>query len=755
MMHDPLSTVSIKYKLAAAFVGVCLVAFGVGGYLVSTSARDALEKEITMRLQSQASGLSNLLDSYLQQLARRTEDFASDGYIREHTQRLIELPMERQSAIRSSLVTHLTKNKFPLIPGIRDLVVYDDRGNRLAGVGLQPPVRNDEPMIRASLSVDTLWFSPILFTKRDSTPVLAMATPLWDIGRMHRVGSLVFYIDIEEWINRSQELVEQEEIRTLYAGLRLRLMDVDGLSLEFAIRDTSAASIWKLDHVTASKRIVQEQHLGLHVCEDNADRFGFTGEIASNRWKINAELSAMEAMTLVSGLRSQFLGAGLLFAVVALVLLFFPMRFLVRPLESLKNAAKAMAEGDLGVRVEATGKDEIGELSHSFNRMAASIQERTKSLEHMTVLLERRSKELQLERDLLTSVVHSMEDGLIYLDIEGNVALFNEAAQPIVSALHSKTQSVFARRCMIAGAEGRNCFECLFDQNIDVPSCTVYVRERVYEIISTQLESSEGKHGRILVSRDITERTRIDEHQAHQERLAMLGEIVAVMAHELNNPLAAISMYNQMMEQELAGDSPYREHVDVIKRNADICKKTIRDLLDYSRTAVPELSEFDLNDLLTDVVQFLRPMYEKGNVAFDLRFLSDACLVESNEIYVRQILVNLLMNAIQAMGEKGGKVTVETRCEREGTVGVTVVDTGPGIPLELQAKIFEPFYTTKPAGKGTGLGLSTARRITEALQGRLELVHSEPGQTVFSIELPRSTTDIANNEFHTALHTHS
>jgi signal transduction histidine kinase len=262
----------------------------------------------------------------------------------------------------------------------------------------------------------------------------------------------------------------------------------------------------------------------------------------------------------------------------------------------------------------------------------------------------------------------------------------------------------------------------------------------------------------VLVARDVSDRIDRDEREIHQERLAVLGEVAAVVAHELNNPLAAIMMFNQMLASELDPSSPLQENVAVIERNALTCKQTIRELLDYSTGATPEVGPVDVHAILADVARFLRALCERNETELVLQLGEGQAVVEGDEVQLRQVFVNLIMNAVQAAdgqgrgdagpppgesgarnGERGGRVIVRTSIE-SGHVLVDVRDEGPGIRPELAEDVFKPFFTTKPRGSGTGLGLPTARRIAELQGGGLELVDGRPGRTTFQVRLLRSAT---------------
>jgi two-component system NtrC family sensor kinase len=220
-----------------------------------------------------------------------------------------------------------------------------------------------------------------------------------------------------------------------------------------------------------------------------------------------------------------------------------------------------------------------------------------------------------------------------------------------------------------------------------------------------------------------------------------LGKIAAVVAHEMNNPLAAISMYNQMMEAKMSEDSPFCENVDVIKRNTESCQRIITNLLEYARTPKPQIQEIDLHALLGNVTQFTRPLHQKNPVSIEHDFQAKNRICWGDVTQLQQVFVNLLANAVQAIHNGRGVIRVKTRERNNGKeLVVDVEDTGSGIDVAHIPDIFEPFFTTKSNG-GTGLGLSTSRRIIEAHGGELDLVESHPKKTVFRVVLPHKHTN--------------
>ncbi len=197
-------------------------------------------------------------------------------------------------------------------------------------------------------------------------------------------------------------------------------------------------------------------------------------------------------------------------------------------------------------------------------------------------------------------------------------------------------------------------------------------------------------------------------------------------------------MFSQMLLDSLEEDSPLREHAGVILRNATTCKHTIRGLLDMAAFPKPEACEVDLPELVADVSSVLRPLVGKTNHEIRVKSNADVSVLAA-DLQLRQVLVNLVLNAVQAGGGEKGVVTIHTSARNDDVI-IDVEDDGPGVPPDIVEHIFKPFFSTKPTGVGTGLGLPTSRRIVEAHGGTLDLILSSESRTVFRIVLPRKGT---------------
>ena len=242
--------------------------------------------------------------------------------------------------------------------------------------------------------------------------------------------------------------------------------------------------------------------------------------------------------------------------------------------------------------------------------------------------------------------------------------------------------------------------------------------------------------GQVLSVRNLTDERRIAEQLRQSEKLAALGELVAGVAHELNNPLAGISAFAQLLLEEEVLSDDQRESARLIKREADRAVSVIRDLLLFSRKTGPAIGPIDLNGLVHLTLR-LRA-YSLRSSGVDVETNLDPTLPElsGDDQKLQQVILNLIVNAEYAMRRATTKRLV-IRTAREGDVVVAEVsDTGAGMSEDTLQRVFEPFFTTKPAGEGTGLGLSVSYGIIEAHNGTITVDSAVGRGTTFRIVLP-------------------
>lgn len=257
----------------------------------------------------------------------------------------------------------------------------------------------------------------------------------------------------------------------------------------------------------------------------------------------------------------------------------------------------------------------------------------------------------------------------------------------------------------------------------------------------------------VAVGRDITERRSAEdesrqylEELAHVGRISAMGEMAAGLAHELNQPLCAITTYAQACRRLLGADAK-PELVGAMERvaaNAQRAGEIIRHMRSFVRKDDPNVGPADINGLINDVLELTSAELRRGRIRVDARLGSDLPAVEVARIQIHQVLVNLIRNAVEAMcadTERERHLLIRTAFDGGGSLEVTVTDTGPGLPSELMDSIFEPFVTGK--AEGMGLGLSISRSIIERHGGRLVAENRPDGGAEFRFSLPVSSQNQA------------
>ena len=230
------------------------------------------------------------------------------------------------------------------------------------------------------------------------------------------------------------------------------------------------------------------------------------------------------------------------------------------------------------------------------------------------------------------------------------------------------------------------------------------------------------------------QKARYDHLAIHTEKMSALGRMAAGIAHEINNPLAGILLFSSNLSKKVPEKGPIKESLDIIIRETVRCKTIIQELLEFSRDREPQKEMVNPNTILEKALKMLENEFRLHHIQIEKHLSDDLRETMLDENQIEQIFVNLLLNAVQAIEEKG-VITVTSRMDqgREKAL-IEVADTGSGIPLENIAKIFEPFFSTKP--KGTGLGLAVSYAIVKNHQGDIN-AFSKPGEgTRFVLEFP-------------------
>ena len=274
-------------------------------------------------------------------------------------------------------------------------------------------------------------------------------------------------------------------------------------------------------------------------------------------------------------------------------------------------------------------------------------------------------------------------------------------------------------------------------QRAELPFRDVVGRNRIGSITATPIVEHGRVTGALCIVRDVTQERRFADELRQREKLAAVGRLVSGVAHELNNPLAGISAFAQLLEGAGPLTPEQRDAVTTIQMEAKRAAKIVSSLLLFSRQRQPERSSVDLNRVLADTLALRRFVLSAEQIAVDVDLEAELPQTWADPFQLQQVLLNLLVNAEQALRGRRGKRKLSLRTQRRGDrIVASVSDNGPGISSEVQSRIFEPFFTTKAVGEGSGLGLAISHGIVRQHGGTLRVRSGVDAGATFEIDLP-------------------
>ena len=252
------------------------------------------------------------------------------------------------------------------------------------------------------------------------------------------------------------------------------------------------------------------------------------------------------------------------------------------------------------------------------------------------------------------------------------------------------------------------------------------------------------------LSQEYEERKRLESVAFQSEKMAAMGRMAAGVAHEINNPLAVILGYAQLLLVRLKSGDVMGQQMKAIESEARRCQSLVKDLLIFSRLESGPKEQIDLNQIISSSLKLIEAQAKVTHVEIASDLAKQPLEIYAHVTQIQQIIINLGGNAIDAMPE-GGRLGIRTRKIQRGGkayVLIEIEDTGSGIPADVQPKVFEPFFTTKEVGKGTGLGLSLVYEMVQKYEGTIEFESQEGKGTTFSIAFPllRSSKSVDNKD---------
>lgn len=330
-------------------------------------------------------------------------------------------------------------------------------------------------------------------------------------------------------------------------------------------------------------------------------------------------------------------------------------------------------------------------------------------------------------------ILNNASEAVIITDAEHRITFWNDAATVMLGWEKEEVRLKRIEEILKIPVASRFAKRGQQELELDVTN-----KENRRIFVALTMTSLLGENGKpetyAYMFRDLTARAIRQAQMERSERLASLGHMAAGVAHEIGNPLTAISSIIQLLQRKIT-DQGQLDQLNRVRENITRITKIVRDLVDFSRPKSPEISQMNLNDTINDVIGLLKHDARCKNVSFDLQLDPNLPSFKAVPDQLYQVYLNFILNAVDACEENPNPVvTVRTEADPNAVLS-SISDNGSGIPSAIKERIFEPFFTTKDVGKGTGLGLSVSHHIITSLGGSIA-VDSRPGNTVFSIKIP-------------------
>lgn len=395
--------------------------------------------------------------------------------------------------------------------------------------------------------------------------------------------------------------------------------------------------------------------------------------------------------------------------------------------------------------------DEIQSLAESFDVMALSLKTHIAELKAVERNLLAQRQLLMTILDVTPDLVSLQDENLVYQAV--NPAFCQFVGLNEKDIIGKSDKDVFSQDQ--AERNRQEDLQILRSRSPLVKELELIqdTSKRWLHVVKVPVYVQERTVGLLLSARDITELKQYQEKLVQAVKMEQLGKLAGGVAHEINTPLGIILGYAQMLLEDLPKESEGHEFVRMIEKQTQICRRIVADLLGFSRQLDSHKAEMDLNECISEVLKVVKHPFKQDWVEVEAWLAPDLPLIVGDKEKLKQVWMNLLNNAYDAVG-KGGVITVATRqCPGARSVLVTIADNGSGIKAEDLNRVFDPFFTTKGSSGGTGLGLSVSFGIIQDHKGRISAVSpippthrgmlpsaENPGGpgTIFLVELPVS-----------------
>ncbi|HBT74979.1 TPA: hypothetical protein DEB29_03200 [Candidatus Wolfebacteria bacterium] len=719
---------TIGWKILSGLTLLLLLVIGAN-YMIFTTQRNRIIGETSDILAIVNNTSKMTLLEAIKQMSQRAADFSSDGFIRDTTK---EIVMSGDAKKITALNEHLEKNKRSIDPSIYGINILDKTAVVIASTKQTEIGKNESEDVYLTQSEDLNYGSTYLsdfeiIRHFDTEEIsLAISAPLIDKVTGEHIGTLINFIRadyIAGVLKTLNKTVTQDSPK--YSTLTTFIIDGKGFSLQRSGALTKhpessdvVAQCGKARQYTNSDGVLV---IGAMVCLDNG-------------WKIVTEIDRAQAFASIEQMRANTLALIIILVAFILVLMYVLMRTVIEPLRMLSDSALKLGRGMFGIRTSVDSRDELGDLGASFNEMA-------KNLEGSHMILEKKIQEVTEDLEKFKLAVEGASDHIIITDKEGIILYANKAAEEITgysidemkgnrpSLWGKQMPAEFYRRMWRTIKEDRQSFHG--EVTNKRKNGQLYIAE---SHISPIFDEKQNLYGFVGVERDITRQKEIDKSKT---------EFVSIASHQLRTPLTIINWYVEMLttsNTELS--EKQRQYLDEIMRASKRMIDLVNALLNVSRidmgTFMVDVQPLDFASVMNETLKDLAPQITSKKLQITKNYGEQLPQINADPKLLRMVFQNLLTNAVKYTQESG--VIVIALNEHDGDILISIKDTGLGIPIDQQSKIFTKFFRADNARAkepdGNGLGLYIIKSLIEYSSGKVWFESEENKGTTFYVSLP-------------------
>jgi len=710
------------------------------------------QQDSAFRLQQQsAEQVSQLISGYMTRAVDRLVFFL------ESTSLSSQSPEQQRTALGNLLITSL--------PLYSQVTILDKEGNELSKISRFHTFLPDElinqaqsPAFLTAIKGDN-YMGPVAFLENTGLLSVSIALPI-----KSRIAEITGVLIAE--VNASHLWQKVARIKVGQSGYAY-LVDMKG---RFVAYQKPAEVLQKYGEDMSrmppvSEFIIRGQDGTGQVQEYqglvNEEVIGVYAPIEGTNWAVLVEQPTREAYASISEMQRYLLGLMFLCIILAGGLGYYVSRRLIGPIRTLTDAAQRFGTGDLETKfIHVQRQDEVGVLSHAFNKMQKELHDLYAGLKGKIEELEIMHKALQESEEKYRTILESIEDGYYEVDIDGNFTFFNDALCEIYGSPENELMGINIRKStdQETAKRGYKVFKKVNisgrpEKGFDWEIIRKDGMKRVVEASVSLRRNVKGEPvGFRGIVRDISEKQKLEAHLQKARKMEAIGMLAGGVAHDLNNILGGLVSYPELLLLQLPENSPLRKSILTIQRSGEKAAAVVQDLLTLARRGVVVTEVVDLNDV---IYEYLRsPEYEKlqsyhPGVHIEAHLEKENLNILGSSTHLSKTVMNLVSNAAEAMSE-GGTLTVSTENRyidrpvrgyddiKEGDYLVlTVSDTGTGIASDDMEKIFEPFYTKKKMGRsGTGLGMAVVWGTVKDHNGYIDVKSTEGKGTTFTLYFP-------------------